>query len=107
MRRIRTAAAGLVFVGGALVSGAVTAAPASAATCTWVTNDSAQVRENPSINSVVRKTVPAGYVVNGGRDFCAPVTGTDGRSWHEVYCGCATDGFGYIIAYKLNPTVPA
>lgn len=101
MRKTRSALACLIIAGGVVVGGVATATPASAAVCHWLTLDEAQVRENPSINSVVRKTVPANYVVGGGRAFCAPVTGTDGRAWHEVYCACATDGYGYIIANKL------
>ena len=104
MRRLRSALACLVLAGGTAVGGSVaTAAPASAnGTCGWVVLEEAQVRETPSINSVVRKTKYKGDVVTGGQRFCNAVHGTDGRSWHEVDCTCATDGYGYIIWYKLR-----
>jgi|tagenome__1003787_1003787.scaffolds.fasta_scaffold19633991_1 hypothetical protein len=111
MRRMYSALARLVLVGGVVASGAAVAPLASAATtaasCSWLTVEAAQVREHPSINSIVRKTVPANYLVGGGRSFCHAVIGTDGRAWHEVYCSCATDRLGYIIANKLYPLTPA
>jgi hypothetical protein len=89
----------------------VALAPAASANgpCGYVTTDAAQVRENPSINSVVRKTVPANYPVTGpvAINFCGWITGTDGRAWVPVDCSCATDGVGYIINDKLRPTVNA
>jgi hypothetical protein len=106
--RTRSVLASLVLAAGGLVTGVATAPAASAnGPCGFVTADTAQVRETPSINSVVRKTVPGNYVVTGPNyGFCAPVTGTDGRSWQAVDCSCATDGIGYIIRTKLIPTTP-
>lgn len=102
MRRTRSVLACLVMAGGAVVGGVATAAPASAAQCTFKVLEEAQVRETPSINSVVRKTKYPGELVVGHQPFCNPVWGTDGRQWHEVDCTCATDGNGYIIWYKLQ-----
>ena len=104
MRRLRSALACLVLARGTAVGGSVAAAaPASAnGTCGWRVNSEAQVRENPSINSVVRKTKYPGEVVTGGRQFCFEVRDSEGRFWHEVDCTCATDGYGYIIWYKLR-----
>jgi hypothetical protein len=106
MRKMRSALACLVLAGGGLVGGVAAATPAAAANCSWLVLESAQVRENPSINSVVRKTKERGDIVTGSRSFCNPVIGTDGRYWHEVNCGCATDGLGYIIYYKLQYLTP-
>lgn len=86
--------------------GAVVGAPtASAASCTYQVIEEAQVRETPSINSVVRKVKPVGSIV-GGPLPCHGQWGTDGRLWIEVHCDCATDGFGWIIAYKLYKLTP-
>ena len=108
MRRLRSALACLVLAGGTAVGGSVaTAAPASAnGTCGWKVNSEAQIRENPSINSVVRKTKYPGEVVTDGRQFCLEVRDSAGRFWHEVDCTCATDGYGYIIAWKLDKLWP-
>jgi hypothetical protein len=108
--RTRSALTCLVLAAGGLVTG-VAAAPAASANgpCGFVTTDSAQVHENPSINSVVRKTVPKNYVVTGPNwyQFCNGTWGTDGRYWQQVDCSCATDGVGFIIRNKLVATVPA
>jgi hypothetical protein len=95
--------AGAVLAAGSVGVGVATAPAASAnGPCAYETIDAAQVRENPSINSVVRKTVPAWYVVTGpASPFCVSQTGTDGRQWVPVDCSCATDQIGFIIADKL------
>jgi hypothetical protein len=87
---------------GAVVGVGVALAPAALANgpCNYSTTDSAYVRENPSINSVVRKTVPAHYFVTGPAP-CGSRTGTDGRQWVPVDCACATNQIGWIIADKL------
>jgi len=106
--RLRSALACLVLAFGGLSAGVATA-PAAAANgpCTWRTLEAAQVRENPSINSVVRKTVPARYVVTGPTlPFCTSATGTDGRQWVPVDCRCARDDIGWIIANKLEYLTP-
>ena len=101
MRRMRSALAVLVLGSGTLVGGALAAAPASAASCGWRVVETAQVRETPSINSVVRKTKYPGEIVTGPQPFCFPITGTDDRKRDPVYCSCATDGIGYILDSKL------
>jgi hypothetical protein len=101
MRRTRSLLACLMIAGGTLVTGVATAAPASATPCGWRVVEEAQVRENPSINSVVRKTKYPGEIVTGPQPHCFAVTGTDNRKWVEVFCSCATDGLGYIIETKL------
>lgn len=106
MRRARSILACLVLAGGGVAGSVATAAPASAGVCGWRVLEEAQVRENPSINSVVRKTKHPGDIVTGSQPFCNPVWGTDGRQWHEVECSCATDGYGYIIPYKLYQLTP-
>jgi hypothetical protein len=55
---------------------------------------------------VVRKTKPVGSIV-GGPLPCYGQYGTDGRLWIAVDCDCATDGIGWIIAYKLYKLTPA
>jgi hypothetical protein len=100
--RSRSVAATLLLAAGTALAGVATAPAASAnGPCNYGTLDSAYVRENPSINSVVRKTVPARYGVTGPAP-CGSRTGTDGRQWVPVDCGCATDGIGWIIADKLQ-----
>ena len=95
----------LAFSG--ITVGAVIAAPtAGASACHYQVLEDAQVRETPSINSVVRKTKPAGSIV-GGPLPCYGQWGTDGRLWIAVDCECATDGVGWIIAYKLYKLTPA
>jgi hypothetical protein len=89
-----------------LTAVAVAAAPtAGASACTYQVIEEAQVRETPSINSVVRKTKPVGSIV-GGPLPCYGQWGTDGRLWIAVDCTCATDGIGWIIAYKLYKLTP-
>jgi hypothetical protein len=109
MRGLRSVLATMVLMAGVVGVDLVTAPAASAnGPCHWITTDSAYVRENPSINSVVRKTVPANYVVSGPNyGFCRAVTGTDGRAWVAVDCLCATDDIGYIIENKLIRLQPA
>jgi hypothetical protein len=70
--------------------------------CAYRTNDTAQIHENPSLNSVVRKTVEAGHFVQGPLP-CVPLEGSDGRPWYAVDCACADDDIGFIIWYKLDP----
>ena len=108
-RSLRLALTTVTLTAGVAGLGAATAPAASAnGPCHWITTQSAYVRENPSINSVVRKTVPGNYVVSGPNyGFCRPVVGTDGRSWVAVDCLCATDDLGYIIANKLQYLIPA
>jgi hypothetical protein len=82
----------------------VAVAPAASANgpCTYVSNnENVYVRENPSINSVVRKTVPPHYQMSGPTP-CGGRTGSDGRTWFAVDCGCATDGVGWVIADKVT-----
>jgi hypothetical protein len=100
------AAAGALLLAAGVGAGTVALPQAASANgpCGYLTTDSAYVRETPSINSVVRKTVPAGYPVTGPSP-CGPRTGTDGRAWVPVDCGCATDGIGWIIADKLYPLI--
>ena len=90
----------------ALTVGVMVGAPtAGASACTYQVIEEAQVRETPSINSVVRKTKPVGSIV-GGPLPCHGQWGTDGRLWIEVDCTCATDNIGWIIAYKLYKLTP-
>jgi hypothetical protein len=102
--RTRSLLATLVLATGGLVTG-VAAAPAASANgpCAFKTTEAAQVRETPSINSVVRKTVPVNYVVTGPNwwGFCLGTNGTDGRVWQQVDCTCATDDVGFILRDKL------
>lgn len=79
----------------------VVAAPSAAANgpCDYYTIETAQVRENPTINSVDRKTVPAYYTMTGPR-ACGGRVGWDGRLWFAVDCSCASDGVGWVIANK-------
>lgn len=105
----RTALALAIAVPAMIVS-VVVAAPAASANgpCYYQTTERAQVRENPSINSVERKTVPGGYVVSGPNwngGFCGAIIGTDGRYWVPVDCLCATDHIGFIIANKLKSLI--
>lgn len=78
-----------------------TATPAAAWNhrCWYMVTDTTYVRENPTLNSVVRKTKYYSEVVIGYCDYY--VWGTDGRYWKQVECGCATDGEGWIIHHKL------
>jgi hypothetical protein len=95
----------LAFSG--ITVGAMVAAPtAGASGCSYEVIAEAQVRETPSINSVVRKTKPVGSIVTGPLP-CYPQYGTDGRLWTAVDCSCATDGIGWIIAHKLYKLTPA
>jgi hypothetical protein len=70
--------------------------------CAYTTTDTAQIHENPTVNSVVRKTVEAGHLVRGPAP-CAPGEGWDGRAWYAVDCACADDDIGFIIWNKLTP----
>ena len=83
--------------------GVVVGAPAAFANgpCTYVMLDNAYVRENPTVNSEVRKTKYAGEYVTGPAP-CTSRTGWDGRDWVPVDCTCATDGIGWIIANKVR-----
>lgn len=93
----------LAVMGGLVPLGmvAVSAGPASAGECAWRVEETAQVRENPSNNSVVRKTKHAGDRVEGP---CFPHANPlgEGDHWIEVYCDCTTNGTGYIVARKLR-----
>ncbi len=83
-------------------------APAANGPCVYHTKEAAEVWENPSINSVVRKTVPKGHRVTGpvAWNGCVSTTGSDGRQWMAVDCTCATQGHGYIIATNWDRDPP-
>ncbi|TWP51330.1 hypothetical protein FKR81_17130 [Lentzea tibetensis] len=77
---------------------AIGASPASAAGCdVFVVTENAYVRENPSEDSVVRKTKYAGEEVRS----CFGSHGGD-LHWTPVNCSCASDGVGYIVTRKLR-----
>ena len=80
---------------------AISAAPSAAAACDiFEVTETAYVRENPSDNSVVRKTKQAGdRVTNCWGAHAGPIGGDD---WTAVACDCATDGQGWIISRKLR-----
>jgi hypothetical protein len=99
--RTRSLAATLTLAAGLGLAGVATAPAASAnGPCNYFTTDAAQVRENPTINSIVRKTVQVNYHVTGPAP-CGAQVGWDGRLWVPVDCGCTTNG-GWIIADKLH-----
>jgi hypothetical protein len=101
--RIRAALAAAVMAAATFGVTLAVAPPASAnGPCLYVTgNDNAYVRENPSGNSVVRKTVPPHYRMTGPT-FCGYQGGWDGHLWVAVDCTCATDNVGWVIASKVS-----
>lgn len=101
--RIRAGLAAAVMATATFGVTLATAPPAAAnGPCNYVTNgEAAQVRENPTVDSVVRKTVPAHYRMTGPQ-FCGYQGGWDGRLWVAVDCTCATDQVGWVIANKVT-----
>lgn len=101
--RIRAALAAVVMATATFGVTLAGAPPASAnGPCQYVTGpDNAYVRENPTGNSVVRKTVPPHYRMTGPQ-FCGYQGGWDGRLWVAVDCTCATDNVGWVIAEKVS-----
>jgi hypothetical protein len=80
---------------------AVSVHPNGAQACDiYVVTENAYVRENPSSNSVVRKTKYAGEQVTDCSGAHASEPG--GEQWTAVDCSCATDGIGWIISRKLS-----
>lgn len=70
------------------------------ATCVYhVRYNWTPVQENPDTDSVVRKYKFAGARVTSP---CWAVYDTEGGTWFTaVYCGCASDGIGWIRSYWL------
>lgn len=70
-------------------------------TCVWyVLYNSVAVRENPDTDSVIRKFKNAGDRVTSP---CRAEYDTEGATWFtSVYCGCATDGIGWIRSSSLR-----
>lgn len=100
MRAAKALLGAVTLTAAAVGTTVATAPPASAnGPCNYVTTDTAYVRENPTINSVDRKTVPAQYAMTGPL-ACGGRTGWDGRTWFAVDCGCTSDGVGWVIANK-------
>lgn len=93
----RVAAAAALAVATAVPATVLTATPASAATCVYYVETYAYVRENPDIDSVIRKSKGAYERVTGP---CRHVR-TD-YYWTAVYCSCASDGIGWMLSNKLD-----
>lgn len=72
----------------------------AAATCVYhVRYNWTPVQENPDTDSVVRKYKFAGAQVTSP---CQAVYDTESGTWFTaVYCGCASDGIGWIRSYWL------
>ncbi|MFC6092568.1 hypothetical protein [Saccharothrix lopnurensis] len=92
----------------ALGGGVAAAAPAAGsttdvaafATCTYaVRYDGLAVRENPSPDSVARKTKAYGSIVTGP---CVSSQHSSGEWYTAVHCACATDGEGWMRTSYLD-----
>jgi hypothetical protein len=68
--------------------------------CAYVVRyDGLAVRENPSPDSVARKTKPYGSIVNGP---CVNHQHSSGEWYTAVFCDCATDGEGWMRTAYLD-----
>jgi hypothetical protein len=99
MKNITRAAVAAAAVAVGATAGA---GPASAASCTYTASRDAGVRENPSVNSVVRKIVPPLYGMEGPCVSRLDWAGT-GTCFIAVHTASATDNVGWVKAQNVYP----